>query len=277
MTKLIDNDKNEYDFFISYSSENQLEIIQPTIRMLENIHYNIWYDKDLVLFGKEVFSTIELGIIKSQFSIVFLSLEYFKKKWCIHELELILKKNTYCLPVLCDIHWEYITSNVPILTNMAYEEFNTNCDHEKQFKKIYNRVNEVFITENHSVQYNNFEKVVDILRKCKSPNFPIIHSLYEILHEATESKLIAITINNIIDFLIYDFVKNKHTVFCGSKSHFIKTNIFPRYIKVMVSIISNTSKIALISNQIERIEIQNCQRAFSVITNWWKDNYIDNV
>lgn len=76
----------EYDFFISHASEDKEAIARPLANSLTNVGFNIWYDEFSLEIGDSLSNSIDKGLAKSNYGIVVLSPNFFRKKWTQKEL-----------------------------------------------------------------------------------------------------------------------------------------------------------------------------------------------
>lgn len=95
-----------YNFFISYSRNADKETIEQYIAILEYYGFKVWYDKvDVVLsknINSELYNTLSLCKMWDGM-ILFLDKTYFRKEWCLKELEYALNNNIIIYPILLNI------------------------------------------------------------------------------------------------------------------------------------------------------------------------------
>ncbi len=77
----------KWDFFISHASEDKEEIARPLAEFLISKGYSVWYDEFTLLLGDSLRRKIEEGLKESNYGIVILSHNFFKKEWPQRELD----------------------------------------------------------------------------------------------------------------------------------------------------------------------------------------------
>lgn len=95
-----------YNFFLSYSRDANIEIIENYIHCLELYGFKVWYDKVDVILGKNI--NDELHNILCQCKhwngiILFFDKTYFMKEWCLKELDYSINNNLILYPILLNI------------------------------------------------------------------------------------------------------------------------------------------------------------------------------
>src|SRR5271157_993759 len=81
-----------YDAFISYASEDRLEVALPLAYQLENLGLHIWIDQFELTVGDSLRSRIDDALSRSQFGVVILSPQFFAKDWPKRELDALIAK-----------------------------------------------------------------------------------------------------------------------------------------------------------------------------------------
>lgn len=76
-----------YDAFISYASEDRLDLVRPLADKLTEEGFSIWYDEFKLEVGESLRHSIDKGLKNSRFGIVVLSPNFFKKNWPQYELD----------------------------------------------------------------------------------------------------------------------------------------------------------------------------------------------
>jgi len=74
---------------------NQLKTKDPTLR--------VFLDKNEIPYGVDFELAIETAIQSSSVHIAIFSERYAESKWCLHELDLIIKSRRKLIPIFCDI------------------------------------------------------------------------------------------------------------------------------------------------------------------------------
>lgn len=80
-------DLYEYDVFICHASEDKDSFVRPLSKELSSRGLRVWYDEFSLKLGDSLRRSIELGLTKSHFGIVVLSLAFFSKEWPQKELD----------------------------------------------------------------------------------------------------------------------------------------------------------------------------------------------
>lgn len=117
-------DDKEYDFFISYASEDKAEIAEPLAIALQERGAKVWYDKFTLSVGDSLRKSIDLGLSRSRYGIVILTHVYFKKFWTEKELNGLFAKlaggeNKVILPIWHNISKDAITRYSPMLADIV--------------------------------------------------------------------------------------------------------------------------------------------------------------
>jgi hypothetical protein len=89
----------KHDVFICHASEDKEDFVRPLAERLKQQHIDVWYDEFSLSIGDSLTQKIDEGLAKSNFGIVVLSPNFFKKPWAKRELnglttrEMVEKKN----------------------------------------------------------------------------------------------------------------------------------------------------------------------------------------
>lgn len=103
------HEQTSWDFFFSYSRHSNLTLVTEIINTLEIYGLSIWYDKFDVIFGSDIYDNISNIIVAKRITkgmILFLDKTFFKKEWCLIELQYALERNIPLLPILYNIKKE---------------------------------------------------------------------------------------------------------------------------------------------------------------------------
>jgi Domain of unknown function (DUF1883)/TIR domain len=103
-----DNERKEYDVFISHASEDKEEIVRPLAYALQNEGLSVWYDEFELKIGDSLRRKIDKGLANSKFGIVVLSKQFIRKGWTNYELDGIITKAVTGEQVILPI-WHNIT------------------------------------------------------------------------------------------------------------------------------------------------------------------------
>tara|TARA_R110000764_G_scaffold216413_2_gene303319 strand:+ start:348 stop:1115 length:768 start_codon:yes stop_codon:yes gene_type:complete len=103
-----DDEKRDFDVFISHASEDKDEVVRPLAHALKEFGLTVWYDEFELKIGDSLRRKIDQGLVNSRFGIVVLSKEFIKKGWTNYELDGIITKSISNEQVVLPI-WHNIT------------------------------------------------------------------------------------------------------------------------------------------------------------------------
>ena len=91
-SQMQENDE-EYDFFISHAYEDKEEFVDEFVDELKKLNVKVWYDTDKLKLGDSMRKKIDRGLSKSKYGIVILSPNYIKegKYWTASELNVLFQ------------------------------------------------------------------------------------------------------------------------------------------------------------------------------------------
>jgi len=105
--------------FISHASEDKVSFVEPLVDELKNRGFEVWYDKYELTVGDSLLKKIGQGLNESDFGVVVLSPDFFKKKWPQTELDGLFALETterkVILPVWKDVTEEEVKRFSPPL------------------------------------------------------------------------------------------------------------------------------------------------------------------
>ena len=111
----------EYDFFISYASEDKDTFVRPLAKFLSEKGAKVWYDDFILKVGDSLRQQIEDGLRKSRFGIVILSEHFFNKQWTQRELnglfQLETQRQSVILPIWHKLSKDEVIQYSPILSD----------------------------------------------------------------------------------------------------------------------------------------------------------------
>ena len=122
-TDIIDklSKKFEYDVFICHASEDKDSFVKSLAIGLSKKGVRVWYDDFTLKIGDSLRRSIDKGLLTSQYGIVILSKNFFKKEWPQKELDGLVQrdygKNKVILPVWHGVTREDVISYSPILAD----------------------------------------------------------------------------------------------------------------------------------------------------------------
>jgi hypothetical protein len=125
----------EVSVFLSHTSEDKLNFVEPLILELKKNEISYWYDKNEIIWGDSLVKRINEGLAKSRYCIFFLSTRFIKKNWPVAELEAIINIETTTgtkrvLPLLIgsDEEINLILKQYPLLAGKLYKKYSDGID-----------------------------------------------------------------------------------------------------------------------------------------------------
>ncbi|MCM4157267.1 toll/interleukin-1 receptor domain-containing protein [Gramella sp. AN32] len=112
----------QYDVFICHASEDKDDFVRPLANILQKQHIEVWYDEFSLKIGDSLTQKIDEGLANSNFGIVVLSPNFFKKPWAKRELnglnlrEMVENKNLI-LPIWHRVNVEEVAKFSPPLAD----------------------------------------------------------------------------------------------------------------------------------------------------------------
>lgn len=110
-----------YDVFISHASEDKVPFVDNLVAALTERDVKVWYDRNVLTWGKSIRRNIDLGLQHSKFAIVVLSEFYIKKYWTQKEFNALFalgsKYEDFILPIWHNISPEMALSFSPMLSD----------------------------------------------------------------------------------------------------------------------------------------------------------------
>lgn len=117
-----------YDFFISYCREEITSTAYPLYRSLTKLGFNVWMDRDRIVPGQQIYTTIDRAISASSGIIAIIATPYLTRPWTVHELEYTLslekEREELLIPIYHNIAPEDVWDAFPSLNGRAYEPLN---------------------------------------------------------------------------------------------------------------------------------------------------------
>ena len=204
---------SEYDFFFSYSRDTYSSIAIELIDVLEAYHLRLWVDKTEVPLGCDVCKNINNVLNEVQYwkgAILLLDHSYWKKEWCLKELDIFLQQKTKILPLLYNQNKSDIPAKYSILKGINVAYLRTSKDINFAVNKI----------------LDQYLKLVKKKEKILSINHPILTALVKDFYYChTNDFTSLIKISNIA----------KCIELCLQKKEYIADN----YDRILFSIIKN--------------------------------------
>lgn len=189
---------NKFDFFISYSRDSNIYIIEQLINILEKIGFTIWYDKYKVILGENIYIQLDEILNDCQNSngaILFLDPSYFEKEWCLFELDYLINHNIKLYPIIYSISKNEIPTRYSKLKNLNLckisDERDINNSIDKIIRKYITNIENSIVNINFKIENNilktlvyefknnvNFNSDYDKLFLCDNISLCIEYSLY---------------------------------------------------------------------------------------------------
>src|SRR6266536_3802312 len=110
-----------WDLFISHTSEDKAELVQPLATLLRKLSVRVWYDEFTLHVGDSLSKSIDEGLRESRFGLVVLSPSFFARGWTQHELSGLwsreIGQGKVILPLWHRITKEEVLSQSPTLVD----------------------------------------------------------------------------------------------------------------------------------------------------------------
>ena len=101
----------QYDFFISYASEDKDDIAGDLAVKLKNSGFKVWYDEFELKIGDSLRKKIDYGLSNAKYGIVIISHSFFEKNWTEYELNGLLAREMNGHEVIILPIWHKITKD----------------------------------------------------------------------------------------------------------------------------------------------------------------------
>lgn len=264
------NNLNE-SLFISYAKEDYNQYVIPFISTLEEYNLNYWLDTDQIHVGDKVFEKLEDRILNVSSFIVFISERFFNKKWCLYELDLIIKNNLttkLVMPIVCGGNSLRIIKDFPQINGYAFEELASTFD-PIDIQKVVHRIIKTLICKHNSKISTDFTLAIHRLKHKSIHNKEIIIYFIHLLANFstnTNRESIFIT-NNICDLILADIMRKNN--YKDKRSTFISKERFPQEILFCIAVIENSKSLVMTDNDFPRLLQKNCTYAFSILLEWY--------
>lgn len=116
-----DDNKREYDVFISHASEDKDAIVRPLATSLKDKGLRVWYDEFELKIGDSLRRKIDMGLAKSNFGIIVISRKFICKGWTNYELDGLITRavsgEQILLPIWHDITKQEVMDYSPSLAD----------------------------------------------------------------------------------------------------------------------------------------------------------------
>lgn len=173
-----------FDFFISHSSNDKITIVDELVNILQNMGYNIWYDKNEILAGDKILSTVKSGLSNSYCLILVITDNFAKSKWTFYETGAFDTQNDRIIPLVYDISESNKIMINDILGNRKYLDMNKLSTEKvaSELAKILNR------TKNENSDLHTIEKLKLMQKRLAS-------------YETVNSEIISLKLKEYLDLL----------------------------------------------------------------------------
>lgn len=113
--------EDAYDVFISHASEDKADFVDGLVEELLKRNVNVWYDRDILTWGKSIRQSIDQGLKRSKYAIIVLSEHYVKKYWTQKEFNALFNLSSrlseFILPIWHNISEETVNDFSPMLSD----------------------------------------------------------------------------------------------------------------------------------------------------------------
>lgn len=110
-----------YDVFISHASEDKASFVDALVDALVKRGVKVWYDRNVLTWGKSIRYNIDNGLQQSKYAIVVLSEFYINKYWTQKEFNALFalgsKYEGFILPIWHNISAEMAKQFSPMLSD----------------------------------------------------------------------------------------------------------------------------------------------------------------
>ena len=130
---------DQYDFFMSYSRDVFTAIVDPVINALQSYGLRIWLDNTDVILGCDIHDNLEKVLdlsTKWHGAIVVLDSSYFRKEWCLKELDFFLKHKVNLIPIYYCLKKENIPTEYSVLNRLNRVSIPCNSNMNIAVKKV---------------------------------------------------------------------------------------------------------------------------------------------
>jgi hypothetical protein len=111
-----------WDVFISFASEDRVEVATPLAIALRDSGLRVWFDDFELKPGDSIREAIDRGLAHSRIGIVVLSHAFFEKKWTQLELGALLNvkvnRGNRIVPIWHGINQEFLLDTSPMLADL---------------------------------------------------------------------------------------------------------------------------------------------------------------
>ena len=173
-----------FDFFVSHSSTDKSSIVNELVTVLQNMGYTVWYDKNEILAGDGILSSVKYGLSNSYCLILVITDNFAKSKWTFYETGTFDAQNNRIIPLIYDVSETEKNTITGMLGNRKYLDMNkiTKEEAASELAKALNRA------KNENADLQTIEKLKLIQKKLAS-------------FETVNSEIISLKLKEYLDLL----------------------------------------------------------------------------
>lgn len=106
------NNNKSWDAFISYASEDRLDVAEPLYNYLKGLGVSVWFDQTALKVGDSLRRKIDQGLQNSKYGIVILSPFFFRKHFTKIELDGLAQREAEGRKVILPIWYNIDTDSL---------------------------------------------------------------------------------------------------------------------------------------------------------------------
>jgi len=282
----------EHQLFISHASEDKKIIVEPLIAKLSEHGVSIWYDNFNIELGDSIENTIKSGLKNSNYGVVVLSPDFFKKSWTQKELNELLQKERLgkksILPILYNIEPDSLKKLLPELSDKAYEKVEVCNGKVVNLDHIVRKIIRVLLNSRYIS--NDDMSLIEILEKCNSSESNSLRSIGTLLDRyynilSSDIDMAIVRANMLVECILKDVCKRNFTNIASLNSDslldicllkgFLGSNI-----ETHCKVIKNFAEIALCMDKCTEVvsneDLNTCQASLKALLNWYMKTYNRN-
>lgn len=130
-----------FDFFVSHSSIDKDTVVNDLVSILQNMGFSVWYDKNEIIAGDDIITTVKSGLSNSFCLILIITDNFFKSKWTFYETGIFDSQINRIIPLLYDVSEDNKNLLISMFGNKKYIDMNclTNEETASELAKALNR------------------------------------------------------------------------------------------------------------------------------------------
>lgn len=200
------------DVFISHSSLDKPQLVEPLVQELKAKNVSVWYDKESIIYGENIKNKIMQGIQSSLVFVIILDDSFLKSCWANLELGISLHSGEKILPILYNTEQTIIAEKYPFLMELKCLTVK-----ECEISLIANTIVEMIPLAREDMGFNHYDQadLSKITKRLHSYNNfkldQIAINMRTIIKEINTDPVIALnTITLILDLIISDICETEH-------------------------------------------------------------------